>query len=110
MQSRSGALLTLMGREQMCATRTWNFEPRVLQKKHFETLLIEIQHICNTYDIDKLRTYRLQCESPTENKLYGEIKLICWFTGPTDSILSKNKKILQNFDQLAFFTLFFSAF
>ena len=26
--------------------------------------------------------------------------------GPTDPILSKNKKILQNFNQLAFFLLF----
>ena len=33
----------------------------------------------------------------------GETKLIRWSTGPTDPILSKNKKILQNFGQLAFF-------
>ena len=37
-------------------------------------------------------------------RLLGETKLICWSTGPTDPILSKNKKlILQNFVQLAFF-------
>ena len=29
-------------------------------------------------------------------KMLGEIKLICWSTGPTDPILSKNKKILAN--------------
>ena len=34
----------------------------------------------------------------------GETKLICWSTGPTNSILIKSKKImLQNFGQLAFF-------
>ena len=34
----------------------------------------------------------------------GETMLICWSTGQTDPILSKNKKlILQNFCQLAFF-------
>ena len=38
------------------------------------------------------------------------IRLICWSTSPTDPILSKNKKILQNFGQLAFFlNLLFSA-
>ena len=31
------------------------------------------------------------------------IPFICWSTSPTDPILSKNKKILQNFGQLAFF-------
>ena len=43
----------------------------------------------------------------TQKKFYkhyeGEAKLICWSTGPTDPILSKNKKIiLQNSGQLAF--------
>ena len=34
----------------------------------------------------------------------GETKLICWFTGLTNPILCKSKKIiLQNFVQLAFF-------
>ena len=40
----------------------------------------------------------------------GETRLICWPAGPTDPILSKNKKIiLQNFGQLAiiyYFLLF----
>ena len=40
----------------------------------------------------------------------GETNLIYWSTGPTHSILNKNKKILQNFGQLAFFNLLFSAF
>ena len=36
-------------------------------------------------------------------ELLGQTKVICWSTGPTDPILSKNKKvILQNFGQLAF--------
>ena len=45
-------------------------------------------------------------------KILGEIKLIYWSTGPTDPILSKNKKmILQNFGQLAFlFNLLIPAF
>ena len=38
-------------------------------------------------------------------------KLICWSTVPTDPTLSKNKTmILQNFGQLAFLNLLFSAF
>ena len=38
------------------------------------------------------------------NIYLGKTKLICWSTGPTDPILSKNKKtILQNCGQLAFF-------
>ena len=45
------------------------------------------------------------------NIYLGETKLICWSTGPTDPILSKNKKtILQNCGQLAFLNLLFSAF
>ena len=41
----------------------------------------------------------------------GKTKLICWSTGPTDTILSKNKKIiLQNFGELAFFNLPFSGY
>ena len=38
------------------------------------------------------------------NDYSGETKLICWSMGPTNPILSKNKKItLQNFVQLAYF-------
>ena len=34
--------------------------------------------------------------------------LNCWSTGPTDPILSKNKKIiLQDFDQLASFLIYY---
>ena len=34
----------------------------------------------------------------------GKTKLICWYTGPTEPILNKNRKIiLQNFGQPAFF-------
>ena len=41
-----------------------------------------------------------------------ETKLICWFTGPADPILSKTKEIiLQNVGELAFFfNLLFSVF
>ena len=43
--------------------------------------------------------------------LKGKTKLVCWPMDPTDPTLSKNKKIiLQNFGQLAFFNLLFSAF
>ena len=35
--------------------------------------------------------------------IWSRTKLLCWFTGPTDPILSRNKTIiLQNFGQLAF--------
>ena len=38
-------------------------------------------------------------------------KLTCWSTGPTDPTLRKNKTmIIQNFGQLAFLNLLFSAF
>ena len=41
----------------------------------------------------------------------GKTKLIPWSTGPTDPILSKNKKIiLQNFGQLAFLIYYFLLF
>ena len=41
----------------------------------------------------------------------GETKLICWSAGPTDPILSKNKKrILQNLVNWFFFNLLFPAF
>ena len=41
----------------------------------------------------------------------GKAKLICWSTGPTDPISSKNKKIiLQNFGQLAFLKSFSFCF
>ena len=39
----------------------------------------------------------------------GQTKLTCWSTGPTDPILSKNRK-LQSFERLAFFNILFSAF
>ena len=41
------------------------------------------------------------------NEYSGETKLNCWFTGSSDPILSKSKKIiLQNFGQLAFFKIY----
>ena len=41
----------------------------------------------------------------------GKTNLFCWSKAPTGPTLSKNKKLmLQNFGQLAFFNLLFSAF
>ena len=46
---------------------------------------------------------QLFVSQPSRFPTWGDTKLICWSTGPTDPILWKNKKILQNFGQPAFF-------
>ena len=59
----------------------------------------------NTFFLEHLWTAAsgyINCNNTWE--YLGETKLICWSTGLTYPILSKNKKIiLQNFGQLTFF-------
>ena len=40
----------------------------------------------------------------------GETKLICWSTGPTDPILSKNKKNNIKFRPTGYYHFFFNLF
>ena len=65
----------------------------------------------NLLDVEKKLKESNQRSTTESILVLGDTKLICWSAGSTDPILSKNiKMVLQNFDQLAFFKLLFSAF